>query len=345
MTYSRKLSCVLGLGSLLALSGCGGDGPAGVASTPPVTQASPAPSPVTPANLTPSTSFSNTMQSGNFVTIRATDTSTIGSDGKTTAVINPADTTNYISYDAASNVYTVNSTNASGQATTQAFDRTGTQVVVTASGSPDPTEVNYSSFICYTSGCYSSSHLITHTGSGGFQYTYTAFAAIHGSSSSIVGPVSTPSDDVSVFGFPTPAAAVPRAGSATYTLDLVGSYAGTGTGSVNFGSGSYSFSGTLSPTTGSVQTTGTFQSTGTLASATNGFSGTVSLNVNQTISNGTAAATQNAYTFSGSIGGAFFGPAAQELGGTFIAANTSATSTMANASAPTPAVGAILGHR
>jgi hypothetical protein len=133
-----------------------------------------------------------------------------------------------------------------------------------------------------------------------------------------------------------------------YALDLVGSYTGTGSGSVNFGSNSYSFSGTLTPSaaTSTVQTTGTFQSTGTLSNTTNGFNGTVSLSVNQTISNGSAAAaTQNAYTYSGAIGGMFFGPAAQELGGTFIAPTTSATSTAVGATTPSPAYGAILGHR
>jgi hypothetical protein len=287
------------------------------------------------------------MQSGNFVTIRASDTTTTGSDSKTTVVINPADTTNYISYDAASNVYTLNYANSSGQASKTAFDRTGTQPYVTANGSPDPTEVKYSTGSCYTSGCYGSSYVVSHTGASGFVYTYTAFAAIGGNSSPIVGS-STQSADFSVFGFPTPVSAVPRTGSATYALDLVGSYTGTGSGSVNFGSNSYSFSGTLTPSaaTSTVQTTGTFQSTGTLSNTTNGFNGTVSLSVNQTISNGSAAAaTQNAYTYSGAIGGMFFGPAAQELGGTFIAPTTSATSTAVGATTPSPAYGAILGHR
>jgi len=121
----------------------------------------------------------------------------------------------------------------------------------------------------------------------------------------------------------------------------MGTYVGTGSGSVNFGSGTYNFSGTITANnTGNTPTTGTFQSTGTLANANNGFSGTVNLSVNQTFANNT-----NAYTFSGPIGGMFFGPTAQELGGTFVARNTSMTSTFSNPSTPSPAYGAILGHR
>lgn len=349
MAFSANLVRALGVGSLLALAGCGGGGGGsdGVAS---VGSARPAPSPVTPANLSPSTSFSNSMQSGNFVTIRASGFTTITPSGNTsTSVVkvSPADTTNYISYDAASNLYIMNATDAYGQLARQAFyqNPSDTQVTIIANGTPDPTDVNYAFRACYFSGCRDDNYLVTHSGSGSFTYNYTAIASIHETSLSFIDSARSISDDFSVFGFPTLASAVPRTGSATYALDLMGSYPGTGSGSVDFGSGRYNFSGTIAQSSGSVQTTGTFRSTGTLASASNGFSGTVNLAVNQTLANPTAPATQIAYTYSGPIGGMFFGPAAQELGGTFVASVTSSSSTAAGATSPAPVYGAILGHR
>jgi hypothetical protein len=145
------------------------------------------------------------------------------------------------------------------------------------------------------------------------------------------------SDNFAVFGMPTLASAIPRTGSATYALDLMGTYLGTGTGSVKFGSGSYNFSGNINQMAsfdgeaGIIHTSasGTFQSTGTLASVGNGFSGRVSL-------------TTGGNAYSGPIGGLFFGPAAQELGGTFVA---SSTTSGASGTATSPVVGTILGHR
>jgi hypothetical protein len=344
----RKYINGLSIASLcLALAGCGGGGSA-VNSTPP--PAAPAPSPVTPANLSPSTSFSNSMQSGNFVTIRASGSTTVkystdGNTRTTVVTVSPADTTNYISYDAASNVYAVNFTNSSGQAAKSAFDSKGLPVSVQANGIPDPTEIQYDNTVCFHSGCSGGINRVTHTGSGSFKYSYTAVAYFNTSQSDNFAGSTTLYNDFSVFGFPTPAAAVPRTGSATYALDLMGRYPGTGTGSVNFGSGTYNFSGTIAQSIGSSQTTGTFQSTGTLASASNGFSGTVNLAVNTTFPNPPGADVKSAYTFSGPIGGMFFGPTAQELGGTFVASTTSSSTTAGSVLVPDPVYGAILGHR
>ncbi|WP_206245250.1 HupA family protein [Novosphingobium terrae] len=307
MKFVLNLGRSLGCFALLALAGCGSDGGSGVNSVsttaPGGTGSTPTPTPVTPTGLSGSTSFGAAMQGGNFVSIP----STAGS---------------YISYDAASNTYSLISTARSTQF---------------KSGTSDPTEVSYGSSFSGTANSGSSIYVVTHTGNGPFVYSYAAFASVHSYASSIVPLTTNVSDDVAVFGMPTPTSAIPRTGSATYALDLMGTYLGTGTGSVNFGSGSYNFSGNITQMASynggdgisHTSASGTFQSTGTLASAGNGFSGAVNLTVGSN-------------SYSGPIGGLFFGPAAQELGGTFVA---SSTTSGASGAAANPVVGAILGHK
>lgn len=348
MQFRAVLGRIAGIGMLFTLAGCGGDGGVNSTSGGSTTPLAPAPSAVTPSGLSASTSFSNTMQSGNFVTLRAAATvdrpASNSGTASPTVQIAAADANNFISYNAATNVYTLNYTGSSGTQSKVDFTPTGARPTITANGSPDPTEVNFSYNDCYTSGCYSSNYIISHKANN-FTYTYTAFGSNSSSSLSMVDSSSSASTSFFVFGFPTPTAAVPRSGSATYTLDLVGTYPGTGTGSVNFAAGTYNFSGNIAQSTAYAQTTGSFQSTGTLAT-TNGFSGTINLTVNQTIINPSSTAnTVNNYTFKGSIGGLFFGPSAQELGGTFVAPNTSTQSNVSGTPVASPAYGAILGHR
>ncbi|WP_340315384.1 HupA family protein [Rhizorhabdus argentea] len=311
----------------------------------------PTPALVTPSTISPSASFSNTLQSGGFATIRASgDFTRAAGDGtsKAKAVISPNDMTNFISYDAATNTYALNFTNSSGQASQQLFDPqpADRQVTVFADGNPDPTEVRYQRQDCYFSGCFSEDYLITHAGSGSFAYTYTAVAMVQDRRDPAIG-LATVRNDLAVFGMPTPTSAVPRTGSATYALDLLSSsYTGSGSGSVNFGAGTYDFSGTINQVIGASTNTGTFQSSGKLASGSSGFSGTVDLSVARSYASGIPGVTTTEnYAYRGRIGGSFFGPAAQELGGAFVAPATSFTSTAGSISEPPPVYGAILGHR
>lgn len=343
MTQPIYILRAASIGLLLALAGCG-DGGGGVASTP-LPPAAPASTPVTPANLSPSTAFSNTMQSGNFVSITAGASSSFTStDPAPTATANvtvfPQDTGGYVSYDATSNTYALNTTSSKWGAGTSANGKLPLYLngLSPTQGTPDPTEVEDSRV--QRGGSFSNvvSVEVTHTGSGPFVYTYTAFAS-YGETNGFVGKTNNSDTLVAVFGMPTPASAIPRTGSATYGLDLLGTYTGTGTGTVNFAAGSYDFSGTLKDTGPAGGTlSGTFKSTGTLASASNGFSGTVDVSVSQTIG---SSATSTSYR--GSIGGLFFGPSAQELGGTFVAPATSSITYQSQT--PAYVAGAILGHR
>ena len=289
----------IGMGAMLALAGCSGSGAGSVASvsgTPAATSNNvPVPVSVTPAGLSPSTSFSTAMQSGTFVSI-------------------PSTAGTYVSYDAASNTYTLS----------------GPSNTTLPSGKADPTEVNVPQAISGTANFGTVTYLVTHTGSGPFVYSYTAVASVHSVLTSGVTSQTSVNDNLAVFGMPTAASAVPRTGSATYALDVLGAFTGTGTGNVNFASGSYNFSGNLAQ--GGI--TGTFSSNGTLASASNGFSGTIGVSLNQ-----------GAATYNGSLGGMFFGPAAQELGATFVASPTTSNGTLGTNVANNPVVGAILGHR
>lgn len=299
MKFLTGSARVMGIGAMLALGGCGGSGGGSVASvsgTPAASGSSvPTPVPVTPAGLSPSTAFSPSMQSGTFVSI-------------------PSVAGTYISYDAASNTYTLSDANSRPL----------------PSGKADPTEARLDQSISGTANFGTVSYLLSHTGSGPFVYTYTAVASIHSVITSGTTSQTSVSDDLAVFGMPTPASAVPRTGNATYALDVLGAFAGTGTGTVNFGSGTYNFSGNLAQ--GSVS--GTFASNGALVAAGNGFSGKVSVSLNQ-----------GAATYNGSLGGMFFGPGAQELGATFVANPTTSNGTLGSIIAGNPVVGAILGHK
>lgn len=351
----------------LALAGCGDGG--GVASTPPpVTVSDPVPSPVTPASLSPSAAFTNAMQSGGFVTLSQSDQFTdavTGSDASGNnihsykhdyAIAAKA----FVSYDLASNTYTLNYTKKDNTAGTTSFApltaQDGPNVTIVANGVPDPTEVNTGKFICYTSGCYGNDVYVTHTGSGPFVYSYTAFASAGTNSISLAVGGGGYTIYQAVFGMPTPNVAVPRTGSANYTLDLLGRVGGTGTGKVDFGAGTYNFSGTLKGSSSSspdATTTfsGTFDSTGTLTSGANGFGGFINVSTKYVVvGSATVTSLTETTAYRGELTGLFFGPQAQELGGLFNAPATSHTSTNPAAiptspAGVTPFSGAILGHK
>jgi hypothetical protein len=254
-----------------------------------------------------------------------------------------------ISYDAVKNTYSLSYTDSNFSRRVDFINPSpAPDVKIVATGSPDPTEIGYSKDDCYMSGCYSDLQTVTHTGAGSFVYTYTAFATFAQGGDSFTSGASA-NDTLAVFGFLTPAASVPRSGSATYTLDLMGTKPGTGSGKVDFGGGTYSFSGTLN--SNNVGTFGgTFSSNGTLASSANGFSGYIDVTTKLDYAGSSGAMVNQTTTYRGVLGGAFFGPQAQELGGVFNAPAVTASSTDPSNPAPAPNAisaftGAILGHK
>ena len=128
-----------------------------------------------------------------------------------------------------------------------------------------------------------------------------------------------------VYGIPTPDAAVPRSGTGGFVIGLRGSaadadyvnlmnLAGAGTALVDFGSGTLTGNGDIFfhedfALAGRATRTaeGTFTLTGSIAGSANGFSGTL--------------AFSGIGNYSGPVSGRFFGPGAEELGGSFSASD------------------------
>jgi hypothetical protein len=130
--------------------------------------------------------------------------------------------------------------------------------------------------------------------------------------------------DAYAYGLDTPASAVPRTGTANYTLTLNGGVALTGqplrgiTGSglliANFAGNSLTTQGSYTLTDPKADSytnfrypldRGSWTGSGTIASAGNSFAGTATFDSDTTAD------------FSASLAGKFFGPAAQEVGGSF----------------------------
>ncbi|HYE29621.1 MAG TPA: hypothetical protein VEA61_15485, partial [Allosphingosinicella sp.] len=129
------------------------------------------------------------------------------------------------------------------------------------------------------------------------------------------------------YGIATPGAAVPRTGTGGFVIGLSGSAAdgdyanlmnisGAGTALVDFGAGTLTGSGRMAfredfSLAGRATRTadGTFTLTAALSSAANGFSGTL--------------AFTGIGNYSGGLTGRLFGPAAEEIGGSFIASDGS----------------------
>jgi hypothetical protein len=130
-----------------------------------------------------------------------------------------------------------------------------------------------------------------------------------------------------VYGVATPAAAVPRTGTASYGVDLIGYmtsgdnfFATTGQGrmDVDFATGTVVNDGTLAyPGSQPVR----FRSAATLSSSNNSFTGTFTFD--------------DSGRFEGTIEGAFFGPAAEEVGASWAATQTNGRA----------AAGVLLGRR
>ncbi len=156
-----------------------------------------------------------------------------------------------------------------------------------------------------TSGNTTDSLTVTKPGtSGRFTYEYVG-AAFWQSTTTSSGSSGNGAIYALAYGEPTASSAVPTTGTAQYSIDLIGAYSwvnhvqgitGQGTVQVDFAQGALAFSGLLDSGQGSFNGAAILASAGT-------YSGVMNLDV-ATVQNGT-------------VNGRLYGPAAQEIGGTF----------------------------
>jgi len=208
-----------------------------------------------------------------------------------------------ISYDAATSSYTVSTFN--GDFTFRPADR---------DASATNAELDAYSI---TTGNFTRSLALFKPGAGNprLALTYTSYGALQrlvdgGSQISVT-------QELFVFGLPTPAADMPRTGSARYTSIVDGFWAsdgdlraltGTGSLSADFSAGTTSLDlslGGASVLGGGSRTLGSFTGSGTISAANSSFSGTLT----------------GASAYSGPYAGRFFGPGAAEAGAAFNLSN------------------------
>lgn len=270
------------------LAGCGGDGGGSVASagSTPAQPAAPPPAGAN-ANLLGSLKSETFANNAAQASLALSNNTVTGSAGATTA--------NFV-YDATSQSYTVT---AGGQSHTFA------PAAINATQS-NSAETLYET----TSGSTSTSLTLTKPGtSGRFTYEYVGGAfwetINQSSSTSASGTLYA-----IAYGEPTPASAVPTTGMASYAIDLVGAQGnGSSSGPVGItGTGGL----TVDFATGNLALGGALDST----SASSGlvFSGAAKLSSNTTFSGQFGFA---GHLDTGQVTGAFYGPAAQEVGAAF----------------------------
>ncbi|WP_193378008.1 hypothetical protein [Sphingomonas elodea] len=315
----HSASSIAALAACVLLSACsGGGGGGGVGSTPAPgagTGTAPAPSPTPAPSTTPTPSPTPTPSSTpNASLLALSNSETFGTDASAIAANYPANSagtvtasspTISVAFDAVTGNYTVTSGNRS-----QIFRPADKD---TANSSAQLT------ILQRTVGDTTDSLTLTNTGtSGPYRYQYVGagfWQRTVQSGGALSGTV-----DAFTYGVRTPISAVPRTGLASYAVDLIAvqaypaelaSLAGTGQLDVDFTGGNLSISGS-GRSLGLVQgRTVVFDFLGraTLASASNQFTGTMSL---------------SSFGESGSLAGRFYGPGAEEIGATFAAtSNTS----------------------
>lgn len=314
----RKLLCVST--ACLALAACsGGGGGGGAVSTLPAPSPSPTPTP-TPAPSGTNSALTGTLVSETFATDASTGTVNYpksGAPGTASAAVS----TISVAYDAATSSYTITAGSRSQQFGPANIDAstTGPQITVYKRVSGTTTDT-----LTLTKPGTSGSLTYQYVGAGFWQRTIDGTTAVSGTIDSFV------------YGVRTPATAVPRTGSASYAVDLLGSQAyldqpvslrGTGTMSVRFGENSFSLSGSyneINPSTGAFNGSYGFNGSGTLSSTANSLSGTMQMGI-----------IGQPLALTGAINGRFFGPAAEEVGAAFQTSNSQGLA----------ATGAIIGRR
>ena len=280
------------------LGGCGGGG---VSSTPtPPSTPTPAPTNTTLGNLRVNQDFATDASSG-----------TTAIDKTTVLVTGPSVTarsTVQVHYDAAAGSYTIQ-----GPARTQTFAaadiQAGTEPGETRYYKTDGTNRDYLTLV-----------VTPYTSTNGTPNQYVGLG--YWQRNTGTGNTQNTSFDSFVYGFATPAGAVPRTGTAGYVTDTLGfvttpgkpprAFLGAGTFNVDFGQGlfsahtsvtEYELASPASVSGGGIE----FSARGHLGSG-NGFTG-----------NFTYGGWDG--QVSGSIGGRFYGPGAEELGASFSADN------------------------
>ncbi|MEN3748862.1 hypothetical protein TPR58_16930 [Sphingomonas sp. HF-S3] len=331
----NKRLCLSAISALMCLSACSGGGGGGgvnsgggpVAPTPTPT---PTPTPAPTPTPTPNASLLGPLTSESFTNDSASGTATFPTGGAavTTSAARSSVT---VSYDAATRSYSI-STDGRSQIfrpsdRDAAQSSSATDVFVRTNGSiTDSLTLTRPSA---TSGALAYKYV----GAGYWQRTNNGTSAVTGSF------------DAFTYGVETPDAALPRTGSANYSLDLLGIAAGwrglraiSGTGRLeaNFASGLIAIRGTAReydvPTGSLASGAMVFSSETALSSTGNGFNGSFSYNSEY-------ATTYDAYD--GTVAGRFYGPGAEEVGATFSARNRDGSSivgTLTGGRAPVPSL-------
>jgi len=296
----RRISLLATAAACLSLSACGGGG--GTNSTPtPTPSPSPTPSP-TPTPAQTNSSLINLQQSESFTNDAAHGTAKYpksGADGTASA---SAETLS-VSYDAAKQSYTI---------TANSLSREFRQTDIDAATSNSQITVYKR-----TNGGTVDSLTLTKPGlSGRFTYQYVGggvWQRTTETSNMISGTV-----DAFAYGVETADAAVPRTGIASFDVDLLGTLAfrdialglnGSGRLDVDFQSGDLTSrisAHGINPLTGQVTYDTAFEGTAKISSAANQFAGSFTMD-----------------GMTGSWNGRFYGPAAQEVGASFAASDSS----------------------
>ncbi|MFM5907512.1 MAG: hypothetical protein ACKOPO_08000 [Novosphingobium sp.] len=287
------------LAATLALSACGdGGGGGGVVSTP-----------IAPAETYPDTANANVR------TLTANETfSSVASKGIASYDVKLEEVTSgsvasatdfAIRYDASDNAYTISS---GGKTYTQARSGLTVSTVnanVLTGGNPDVRDLAGGSGLILLN-------------PDKFTLTYVDVGFWREGTRS--GDVLSSTLHSFAYGVETPDSAVPRSGSASFLTLLVGAFVddsnayslgGSATIAANFQSGLINFSGGASAatTTGTrVAGIGNITGTGQISSSSNNFTGSLT-------AQGVSFLTGNQLQLSGIFTGRFFGPAAQEVGG------------------------------
>ncbi|MBC2663947.1 hypothetical protein H7F51_00285 [Novosphingobium flavum] len=294
----RKIGALplLALTTCLALSACGAGGGGGsVASTPT--------SPTTSPTTTPTTAATNDdliapLVSESFANTAAAAAVSYDRNGVPTSQSRSTPTATF-AYNATTNTYTVNAAGQSQSFGPAAMTSTGNYRVTSGSTTDDLT---------LTPTGTSTGGTFRYVGAGFWQrQTQRGDGGIDGSINSFV------------YGVPT--ATLVRTGTASYATRVYGAisqygnlWAISGTGNMigDLAKGTFQHSGNLeflSPTTGSTFGGGTFFSTLTVSSTANQLSGGMTI--------GTSSGS-----YGGPVSGMFFGPNAEEVGGSFSAADS-----------------------
>nr|WP_314445397.1 transferrin-binding protein-like solute binding protein [uncultured Sphingomonas sp.] len=285
---------------VIAVSACGGGGGGGVGSTPaPPTTPTP---PTTPPPPPPPTGTNSTLVAPLLSETFANRNSEI----VLTADVNAGTGTSTVgqktlglSYDATTNSYTLTANGRTlvfGPGDIDAAKSTSTLTV----------------YVKGTSNTDSDTLTLTKAGTSG-RFTYRYVGGAFWERSQLIGNALTASAQSSVYGVVTPSAGVPRTGTASYAVDLIGyvtmqanplGITGSGRLDVDFEKGQLIANGVI-PQAPNTAFSGTFRSAATLSSNANSFSGSFGIDAFG--------------SYSGTVDGMFFGPNAEEVGAAWTA--------------------------